>query len=544
VSQQGLAAGARRVLGRPGRDRLEEQVDALAEAVRDARGRLDPAVLDRAQEVVDRAHERLRLSGEHTVVTLAGATGSGKSSLFNRLTGSDLARVGVRRPTTSRALACTWAAEGAGELLDWLGVDTRHEVDAEAGRLRGLVLLDLPDHDSTEVDHHVEMERMVARADLMVWVLDPQKYADAAVHERFLRPLATHADVMVVVLNHVDAIAASQRAATLDDVRRLLAQDGLGDVPLLATSAATGEGVDELLDLLAARVSAQRARRGRLAADVRGAAEALSRAHGDGRAAALDRASSDGLVDSLAEAAGVPVLTRAVERSAAARARRETGWPATRWLGRLRPDPLRSLRVGTGESPALARSSVPEPTPIQRAGVDSAVRDLADQASRGLEPAWARAVRQASVSRRDEMPDALDQAVVSADVDLAPRSWWWTPVRALQWLLLALAVAGAVWLLALAGLAYLQFPVPDVPRSEGVPLPTLLLGAGALGGIVVAAAARLVARWSARRWARRAERHWRTRVSAVAQSHVIKPVQAELDAHGRVSAALRTALHR
>ena len=38
----------------------------------------------RPQEVVERATGRLRLSADHTVVAIAGATGSGKSSTFNR----------------------------------------------------------------------------------------------------------------------------------------------------------------------------------------------------------------------------------------------------------------------------------------------------------------------------------------------------------------------------------------------------------------------------------------------------------------------------
>ena len=68
------------------------------------------------------------------------------------------------------------------------------------------MLLDLPDHDSTEVAHHVEVDRLVELADLLVWVLDPQKYADAAVHERYLKPLASHRDIMLVVLNHIDEV--------------------------------------------------------------------------------------------------------------------------------------------------------------------------------------------------------------------------------------------------------------------------------------------------------------------------------------------------
>src|SRR5205085_1582361 len=168
---------------------------------------------------------------------IAGATGSGKSSTFNALTGLELAAVGVRRPTTSWATACVWGSEGAPELLEWLGIPPRHQTTRDsmldgAGRSRedremeGVVLLDLPDHDSTEVAHHLEVDRIVKLADLLVWVLDPQKYADAAVHDRYLAPQASHADVMVVVLNHIDTVPPDRRATMLADVRRLLDEDG------------------------------------------------------------------------------------------------------------------------------------------------------------------------------------------------------------------------------------------------------------------------------------------------------------------------------
>ena len=52
---------------------------------------------------------------KHAIIL--GATGSGKSSTFNALSGLDLAAVGVKRPTTSWTMSCTWGAEGAEELL-------------------------------------------------------------------------------------------------------------------------------------------------------------------------------------------------------------------------------------------------------------------------------------------------------------------------------------------------------------------------------------------------------------------------------------------
>jgi hypothetical protein len=40
---------------------------------------LDPSDVELARRAVDKAVERSNISGEHTVVALAGATGSGKS---------------------------------------------------------------------------------------------------------------------------------------------------------------------------------------------------------------------------------------------------------------------------------------------------------------------------------------------------------------------------------------------------------------------------------------------------------------------------------
>ena len=220
----GLVAGAREDRSAGARRSTPGSTGSSRRSGRPAGGSTT-ACVDEAGRVVDRAGARLRLSAEHTVVALAGATGSGKSSTFNALAGLDLAAVGVRRPTTSYATACVWGDEGAAELLEWLDIPPRHRVvrDSMLDRghqdngLDGLVLLDLPDHDSTEVSHHLEVERLVGLTDLMVWVLDPQKYADAAVHQRFLAPLATHRDVMLVVLNHIDEVSPDGRG---DDARR------------------------------------------------------------------------------------------------------------------------------------------------------------------------------------------------------------------------------------------------------------------------------------------------------------------------------------
>ena len=103
-----LVEGAKRMVTRRGD--VVDRIDGLEEAARAARGRLPDDLVDEAAVVAERAGARLRLSGDHTVVALAGATGSGKSSTFNALTGLELSATGVRRPTTSWTMACTWGA--------------------------------------------------------------------------------------------------------------------------------------------------------------------------------------------------------------------------------------------------------------------------------------------------------------------------------------------------------------------------------------------------------------------------------------------------
>jgi GTP-binding protein EngB required for normal cell division len=537
-----LVEGVRRAFARGGD--VTARVEGLERAVEAAQDRLPEEVVDPARDVVERAGQRLRLSGDHTVVALAGATGSGKSSLFNALCQLDLAPIGVRRPTTSWALACAWGPEGASELLDWVGIPRRHQVargslldSSETDQeMHGLVLLDLPDHDSTEVSHHLEVDRLVRTADLLVWVLDPQKYADAALHERYLKRLSSHADVMLIVVNHIDDVPERERESLLADVHRLLEQDGLGDVPVLVTSATRGEGIAELRAHLVRRVQDKQSSRDRLLADVQAAAARLSSVTGESQPDDVARSAKADLVDAFASAAGVPVVVEAVARSTRARARQATGWPLTKWLARLRPDPLRRLHLNLGTSGpsgqgASARTSLPRPTEVQRARVDTTVRGVVTDATTSLPHLWAGAVRRASVSRLDDTGDALDRAVGETDLGGDRSPLWWAGVRWLQWALLVLAVLGAVWLAGLFALTYLALSAPDPPDWRGVPVPTAMLLGGVLAGVVLALLSRLLAGISARHRAARVERRLRSAIAVVVQEHVVEPIQGEIEAY-------------
>ncbi len=519
-------------------DALDRRLTALDEAVALAGGRLDPERVDAARRVVRRAGQRLGLGVEATVVALAGPTGAGKSSLFNALSGADLADAGRRRPTTSATTAAVWG-DGGDALLDWLEVPRRHRMGD--GELDGLLLLDLPDFDSVQRAHRDEVDRVLELADLAVWVADPQKYADAALHDRYLKPLAGHGAPMLVVLNQSDLLAPDALRACRADLGRLLREDGLDGVGVLAVSAATGAGLEELHAVLARSVAAHEAAVARLGADVSAVAAGLAAVAGcDGRAAGAGRGERAAVLAALEQAAGVPAVVHAVAASHRRAGSLATGWPFVRWVRRLRAEPLRRLHLGSGGRPE-ARTSLPPATPAQRSQVGAAARTLAAGAATGLPEPWPALVRSAALRAEEHLPDRLDREIAGAELERR-RPRWWGAARAVQTALAIVAGAGALWLLALVALGYLQLTdaVPT-PKFHGFPIPTLLLLGGLLAGLLVAGVTRWLNAAGARRRAGQAHRELRRRVEAVARAQILDPVAAELEAREGLCRALERA---
>lgn len=539
---------------------LVERLEALREATELGVERLPDALIELAVGVLDRASTRRSLSADHTVVGFFGATGSGKSSLFNAVIGRELARTAATRPTTNEPLAGVWQAEGSAELLDWLQVGQRNLLEeplgsATTGFLKqqnhaatGLILLDLPDFDSTTTAHRATVERLAGQVDVLVWVLDPQKYADAAVHEEFIRPLAAYAGVTLVVLNQIDRLRPADRDPVVDSLRGILESDGLRKPRIHVVSALTGEGVEELRRTIARVAVSRSASAERLSQDVAHAATALGEASGGSTTPRRPSIREPGaaeqrhLAEQLAQAAGVETVVSATRASYRLQATARTGWPVTRWIGRLRPDPLRRLNLRRRDvSPSVNRTSLPGAGAVQRAQSAAAVRAFADQASTGAPDIWRSTIRRAARSTSATLPDSLDQAIAATDISAGKGSWWWPVIGILQWFALAVAVAGAAWLGALALAGYLQFDVSPAPTVEGFPVPTLLLAGGLLLGIVLAAVSGLCARVAAVGRARAARRKLHAAISNVVQGNVVEPTLAEIHRFNAFVDAIRRA---
>jgi GTP-binding protein EngB required for normal cell division len=522
-------------------DALVARFDGLGEFLNTVDGHLPAERLVAGHTLAERAGSRLALSRDHTVVALAGATGSGKSSLFNAIAHFDMSPVGVRRPTTGVTYACVWgSAEGATQLLDWIGVLPRHRFVRESALdgddeavLRGLVLLDLPDFDSVERSHRREVERLLGLVDLIVWIVDPQKYADRLVHTTYLREFRRHKEVTVVVFNQADRLAEADVPRVLADLRRLLENDGLAGVPVLASTALHSAGVADLREVLARAVAQRQAALRRLSADLDAVVEQLSGQMGSADIGDIDARTRDRLTDALAASAGVPAVAQATEHAYRHRAAAATGWPLVRGWRRLRPDPLRRLHLpgpaAAAEAESLvAATSVPDPTAAQRAAAGLAVRGVADRAGKQLPAPWRSAVATAARSRLGDLPDALDRAIASTDLGMRRRPIWWRLVGALQWLVTLAALVGLGWLLGGYLLRAVGLPDPDYPFVGELPLPTVLLLGGLLAGVLLAGLVKPIIRWGARRARRRAERRLRAAVEDVGRAQVIAPVEEVL----------------
>ena len=582
-------------------------VASLKDAISYGEGRVPETVLLDAAETLERLSQRRELSTEHTVIGFFGATGSGKSTLFNAIAGQNIALSAPTRPTTSTVQAAIWEAEGSEELLDWLGIDKRVYPQTQAlaaegeategneaggnnksaggvaapnavtepapglfnrirravggrGEMRtrtgGLILLDMPDFDSVTTTNRDLAARMMRYVDVLVWVVDPQKYADAVIHRDFMVPLAASGAQALCVLNQADKLAPAEVPAVLASLTRLLQAEGTEAHLLaapIAVSARTGEGVDVLRDLLAQVAAAKSLSLQRTDAQLHATASQLrTYAGGEGTvlAGAYALEAEQKLVKACYSSSQAEQVLEAATASYRRAAGQRTGWILTRWMSRLKADPLRRLHLGQQDetkstskaeksagmlgsdsenAPELVASSLPPLSAAQKAGMANAVRQYSKQMAARIDEPWKRSMKEAALSREAELPELLERDMVRIDYGLGRTRAPWVIFNALQWIALMSALVGVGWLTLISGMAYLQIQLPPAPTPEGspVPLPTLLLLLGVLLGIASAGVGRLLTAMGSRYYARKLRGRLQTGVEKAVQSCVVAPVQLE-----------------
>jgi hypothetical protein len=376
----------------------------------------------------------------------------------------------------------------------------------------------MPDHDSVMNHAGARVDRLVSMADVMIWVLDPQKYADAAVHRRFLVPMAGHAAVLAVVLNQVDLLEAEQVGECVADLRRLLDSEHLQDVAILVTSAVSEVGLDDLRRLLVDGVAARRAAAARISADLDGVVARFGRFAGDvdARVDRVPVTSKSRLTDRFAAAAGITAVGDALRSARELRAADFVGWPVAWFTQRLSGrNPLRKVRLGMLWNEL--RSVTAGPAGAQQAEIDNALTDLGNELAESLPEPWSHTVRDSVRSEAEQIPAALGAAIGEALPDEDSVVWWWR--IAVAWI--ALIVIFGVFHAA-SGLPTLLSNTGALPWVVALAVGALIVGAATASicmKVVISAAQRENALVTAA---------MKEHVAAVATQMAIVPAEQEL----------------
>lgn len=261
------------------RDELVDLADRVDAAVVESAGVLATEDLDRAGGVAEDVRLRLSYPSSILVVALAGGTGSGKSSLFNAIAGDEIALTGGIRPMTVKPLALvpTSAESVMAGYLDAIGVSDRVTHDGPAW----LCLIDLPDNDSVELDHRHQVDSLLPRVDVVVWVTDPEKYRDASLHQGHIGRLGSRQAQFVYVLNQADRLSDEDVSRVSADFAQALREDRIVEPKVIAVAASPPAGPPLGVETLLARLgemAGEGSVHARLHNDLRGAAALLATA--------------------------------------------------------------------------------------------------------------------------------------------------------------------------------------------------------------------------------------------------------------------------
>lgn len=527
-------------------NRSDELADGIRSALDLEGGAVSAQTAQDAAEVLRRADSRRRLGADHTVVAFAGSTGSGKSSLFNAVSGLEIADVGVRRPTTSEPLACVWG-EGGDDLLDWLDVPEDRRTWRESALdgddeqpLHGLILIDLPDHDSTAYGHREVSDRLINMVDVVFWVVDPQKYADFSLHNRYLSKMSAVAESTVVVLNQVDKLDAVQKKATLGHLRSLLEADGMERAQVAAASAVTREGVPELRRTLKSMIESREAGAKRIEQDLTDIAGRIRAELGRPVEDPQQIPQSEILTDAMNDAIGTKAIAKTVHDDYMRRAYSTTAYPLMAKASRGKADPLGSRHGGDRE--VLLRAAKPELTQPQTARINLAAHEVISAASRRLPTAWKSAAAAAEEQSAARISADLESAVAGVRID-ERRPGWWGAASFFQWLFFILTILGIITTAAAAVLIF-AFPevlyglLPGMRRSVIGLIALAPLVIGIIGSIITSSLAAGARRKGADEAAREVEEDLDRAVHSAAADNVFEPVTELLAEHKKAYEAL------
>jgi hypothetical protein len=173
---------------------LESRLQGLTETLSAVRARCAETIrkdIDRL--IVDAAAARFHMQRRDTgpiLLAILGGTGTGKSTLVNRLLDANVTATSFRRTYTAGAVAIGHDASSIPR--NWLGIDA-HATDPQQLPARGepdaltvvsstndlldhATIIDTPDLDGDQPAHHQQADRVFRWAEAILFLVTPEKY--------------------------------------------------------------------------------------------------------------------------------------------------------------------------------------------------------------------------------------------------------------------------------------------------------------------------------------------------------------------------------
>lgn len=509
---------------------LDVQLSEYNELLKQATPDLEADSLERSQEVAKLANERLQLDPATTVIALVGATGSGKSSLFNAIIGADIVTTGVRRPTTIHPTAAITSGPAVNELMDWLGIHQRVQIPTDGNLPENVALIDLPDIDSIATAGREVVKFLSKRVDLLIWVADPQKYADNLLHSEFIRPLANHAAMTLGVLTHADTLQGTDAVHVLEDFKRILEADNVPNPLVIASSAKTGQGIDTLRMRIADAAKLQLKATQKLVHNLESQKQLIgAEIFGDIPVAGFElpelpeRKFKPQVMNAIHQVAGVETVEKTVRDGYRHRAGKAAGfWPLRR-LRMLRPDPVKRLHLG-------AETGITSYQPLEMTlrNLELVLRETVAEMAQGRPLKWQQAFREQAHQANEFLPLQLNHAVSRTDAPLpAGKAKWWRVANLLQMFGWLTALGGLTWLVALhVAKSFLLIEVPSF-NYYNVPVPVWLMAFGGAWALLVSLITGGLIRWRAHAAGRKASAKLREKLDQVVEEYWWNPLKLE-----------------
>lgn len=168
------------------------------------------------------------------LLAILGGTGTGKSTLLNRLLGADLTATSFRRTFTAGPVAVTSDPQNIPDA--WLGIDhavippaqvpARGQPDVlsivthDVPVTRALTLVDTPDLDGDQPAHHAQADRVFRWADAVLFLVTPEKY-------QMTELLPFYRLAQRYELNWLGVMNKAEEQAVVDDYRQQLSAQAI-----------------------------------------------------------------------------------------------------------------------------------------------------------------------------------------------------------------------------------------------------------------------------------------------------------------------------